>query len=139
MRDVFLELRTAYFQQLNDLSVAGEEIPCYDTVVPDNISPAKAIIISTQTDSQVSNKHANISDCTVLIDVVTTSTSSTGRKPCDLIADAVLQVITTANLGLDNFQLVTTKRISNDSLYHYDGSKHIYRRLIRFSHKVVEN
>lgn len=139
MKDVFSELRQAYYQQLNGLSVDGQTISCYDTVAPDNISASNFIVLSTQTSSQESNKHANVSDCTLLIDIVTKSTSSTGRLTCDEIANAVTQEILTADLSLTNFQLVTTVMVSNESLYHKSDSQHIYRRLIRYRHKVVEN
>lgn len=137
MKDVFQALRTAYHQQLDGLAVGAEAIQCYDDVAPDNTTPSKYIILSTQTGSEEGNKHANITDCTMLVDVVVKSTSSTGKLECDEIADQIMQQID-ETLTLTGFDLITCQLVSSESLFMKTGTGYIYRRLIRYRHSVVE-
>lgn len=135
MKDPQKELRAAYYQQLKT-ALSGVEV--YDMVADDDASGDRYVILSTITDTQTPNKHAHIVDCTVLVDVVTKSVNSTGRDVCDDLAALIVQSITTANLSLPSFQLVTTTRIGNDSGKSFSGANHIYRRLIRYRHTVAE-
>ena len=138
MKDVTAKMRQAYTVKLEPLAVG-----VYDQVLPVNRKDTKYIILTTQTQDGNRTKSNFTPLCSIVVDINVRTGSNTGKLECDRIANEVLQLINPISrsgyidLGED-FECVLTTVLQNETLHDLLGTGHIYRRIIRFQHKVLE-
>lgn len=139
MRDIQLPLRTAYMTALAAVTVDGVSTPVYDEQAPEN-APDHYMIITNQTDKEVSVKGAFKNDAYITVDIVTNFKPGKGGKELsERIADAVLQIIRSGNVAIEaGFQIVKTKKDSSESLVEHLKTRSIFRRILIFKHKIVQ-
>lgn len=134
-------IRKAFFDALNNISVDGNQIKCYDERVTGSTVPAHYIILSTQ--SKRENKYTKCSDrwdCDILIDIITTypATGNTGSK---LLAENIEeQVILLENsLTLSGGFIINEKSlVSSDSQVTIGTTTNAFRQLIRFQYFITQ-
>lgn len=141
MKEVQLPLRTAYLSALSGLVVNSISIPVYDEFAPAG-APDHFIVISNQTDSEIGNKQAFYSDCSITVDITTRFKPNLGGKELsERIAEAVLQIIKPANrnqLTVTGFQVVSTKKQFAQNLSEDLPTIRVFRKVITFTHRIVE-
>ncbi|HEX8333846.1 MAG TPA: hypothetical protein VF622_14590 [Segetibacter sp.] len=138
MKDNVTALRDGYLAKSSAISVG-----VYDQHLPSNLSVKKYVLITTQTSDGARTKERFKPNCTVLLDVIVRTTNATGKCECDVIAKECLEVYNpksrTGYVSAGNdFEVLSTKIIQNESLHSLSGSENVYRRLIRFEHIVIE-
>ena len=139
MKDTAAPLRKGYYDKLQGISVG-----VFDELLPVNNTSKSYVLLTSQTADEARTKERFMSLCTMLVMVVVRSLSHTGRIECDAIADEVLQTINPLRasegyIEMQGFQVLTTVLLQNESTHQMSGTEHIYRRLLRFQHKVIEN
>lgn len=130
-------LRKAFFDVLNNITVSGNVIPCFDERVTGNTVPKHYILLSTQTKSQ--DKYTKCADrweCDILIDITTTypATGNTGSK---LLAEDIEEAVINLedNLTLEGGFVINGKSlVSSDSLVTIGTTTNVFRQLIRFNY-----
>lgn len=141
MKEAQKPLREAYIAALGSIVIDSAAIPVYDEFADDD-APANYIIISNQTDGQVSNKQAFISDCSITVDINTQFPPFLGGKELsERIAEEVLQIIIPANrdqLTVTGFQVVTTKKEQTLTFNENLPTTWVFRKVLIFKHKVTE-
>lgn len=141
MKEVQRPLRIAYMAALSGVTIDTVPIPVYDEYAPDD-APSAYIIITNQTDGEISNKQAFYSDASITVDIVTTFAPTLGGKALsERIADAVLQIIKPANrvqLTVPGFQIVTTRKEQARTLNEDLPSIRVFRKILIFTHKIRE-
>jgi hypothetical protein len=135
MKDADKAIRVGYTNKLSSLSVN-----VYDKELPSGSPDTKYLIISTQTFDGARSKSNFEPNCTVLLDIVVRSQRTTGMKEADDIADEVLQLINplSGGISIEGFDLINTKLLQSESANSTSVNERVYRRLLRFQHKVVE-
>lgn len=141
MQDVNYILRKAYFQALNGVvSWNVVPLPVYDKFAP-NDAVYPYIILSTQTDVEDSVKNCQGHEATMLIDVVTGFTGEVNSAQMDNICGQIQGIINPISpriiLG-GGFQLIRTRKISDNTLESQNGVWKVLRRLLRFDHIIHE-
>lgn len=141
MQDVNYQLRKSYFQALNGVVVWNTlSVPVYDKFAP-NDAVYPYIILSTQTDVEDSVKNCQGHDATMLVDVVTGFSGEVNSEQMDSICGQIQGIINPINprLTMDGgFQLIRTRKISDNTLESQNGVWKILRRLLRFDHLIHE-
>lgn len=141
MNDVNYELRKMYFQVLNThLVYNSQPVKVYDKFAP-NDAVYPYVILSTQTDVEDSAKNIQGHACSMLVDIVTGYTGEVNSVPMDTIAGQIQGIInpSTGRLTIGGgFQLIRTRKISDNTLESQNGTYKILRRLLRFDHIIHE-
>lgn len=141
MQEVQGPLRTAYRTLLNNIEVGGFTIPCYDEF-SDADAPEHYIIVTNQTDNEVSNKQAFVSDCSITVDITTHFDPFLGGKELsEQIAGAVLALIKRADrvqITVPDFQVVTTRKEQTLTFNENLPTVWVFRKVIIFTHKIKE-
>lgn len=141
MKEVQKPLRTAYIAALGSIVIDSVSIPVYDEFAPAD-APSSYIIVTNQTDGQISNKQAFVSDCSITVDINTHFAPFLGGKALsERIAEAVLQIIIPSNraqLTVSGFQVVTTKKEQTLTFNENLDTVWVFRKVIIFTHKIVE-
>lgn len=93
MRDVFLPIRQAYYQVLNNaIEIGGKTVPFYD-VVPKNYS-VPYILVRQQNEVIKTQNSCYESDAFIMLEIVTKYESyKGGRKDADTIADGIFSLL----------------------------------------------
>jgi flagellar biosynthesis protein FliQ len=141
MKEVQKPLRTAYIAALSSIVIDTVTIPVYDEFAPAD-APANYIIVTNQTDGQVSNKQSFVSDCSITVDINTHFAPFAGGKELsERIAEAVLQIIIPSSrvqLTVTGFQVVTTKKEQTLTFNENLPTIWVFRKVIIFTHKITE-
>ena len=130
-------LRKAFFDVLNNITVSGNVIKCYDERITGASVPANYILLSTQTKSQ--DKYTKCADrwnVDILIDIVTTypATGNTGSKLlADDIEEQVINLEETIILS-GGYKINQRELVSSDSLVTIGTTSNVFRQLIRFQY-----
>lgn len=138
MKDCGYAIRKAYFDKL---TTASYSLGIYDTIAPDEVNPP-FLIISSQTQSENSDKQSFSFDVTIQFDIVYTTfkAGEVGQKTVDDYANELLGIIGVypenyPNAG-PNFKIVTRKIGSNDALFDYVDEVYVFKRVLTFQHFV---
>lgn len=141
MKEVQQPLRIAYMSALSGVTIDAIPIPVYDEYAPDD-APTAYMIVTNQTDGQISNKQAFYSDCSITVDINTHFAPNTGGKELsERIAEAVLQIIIPSNraqIAVTGFQVVTTRKEQTRTLNENLPTIWVFRKILIFTHKITE-
>lgn len=131
-------LRTAYYQLLNGSVLHnGNPVPVYDAFPLVNQYPY--ILISSQTSVQEGIKRDKGYEATVLIDIVTGSLDRIGRAQSEDIAEQVENIINPEDdIAVQGYQIISTTRDSDGDLTNKNEMYFIYRKLMRYRHKIFK-
>ena len=107
-------------------------------VPPNETSDQIYIVLGERLSNQTSNKTMNQFDASLLVDVVSKS-NNFGFASSDDVAQQVMQIInSSANPDtMPDFQIVTT-RTSTHNLSGVNPMDNVFRTLIRFEHKILQ-
>ena len=132
----------AYYNTLNGAiyyNGSYSSVKIYDGIVPpDATAQPIYIVLGERLSNQTANKTMSQFDASLLIDVVA-KTGSFGFKDSEDIASQILGLINqNANPNCSpDFQVATT-RVSTFNLSGINPTDNIFRTLIRFEHKVLQ-
>ena len=138
MKDCGYAIRKAYFDKL---TTASYSLGIYDTIAPDQVNPP-FLIISSQTQSENSDKQSFSFDVTIQFDIVYTTfkAGEVGQKTVDDYANELLGIIGVYPENYPdagpNFKIVTRKIGSNDALFDYVDEVYVFKRVMTFQHFV---
>lgn len=143
MRDYNKPVRTGYFQRLNGAILYGASVvPVYSKQAPNNAS-YPYIILSTQTGVDDFTKNNQGQEVTILIQIITGFMGAIKDEIADEIADQIYQLIHPADKNFidvgPGFQVVSTTLLLDTCDENQNDTFKIYRRLIRFGHRIREN
>ena len=130
-------VRKAFFDVLNNITVSGNVIKCYDERITGATVPANYILLSTQNKRQ--DKYTKCADrwnVDILIDIVTTypATGNTGSKLlADDIEEQVINLEETIILS-GGYKINQRELVSSDSLVTIGTTTNVFRQLIRFQY-----
>lgn len=144
MIDVAHHIRKAYVDLLDgNLLLNGNPVPVYDELAEDEDGEAY-VVLSTQIDSDLGNKHSFISDHTMTVDIVTRFITSARKYPSEVIAEQILDLVlptpsTTGLVSPSEVQITSVKLLGSESLGvdQFDTWK-VVRKILRFGHKTVQ-
>lgn len=138
MKDCGLAIRKAYYDKLTGASFS---LGVYDTIAPDDQEPP-FLIISSQTQSENSDKQSFSFDVTIQFDIVyrTFKAGEVGQKTVDDYTNELLGIIGVypenyPNAG-PNFKIVTRRIGSNNATFDYVDEAYVFRRVLTFEHFV---
>lgn len=127
-------IRKAIFTAINNMSVNGLTIPCYDTRVKPSEKPNYYVLMTSQTKRVIKqNKCEYFWESSILLDIVTkyTATSNTGsRVLVDDIEDKVREL--TNNLVIEGFENMF-QNIEQNGLDNINENNMVYRNLLRIT------
>lgn len=136
-------LGEAYFNALNgNITLNAVNVPVFDRVT--NTQEYPYIHLSTQTQSDTSNKQTFTSDTTMLIDIVTAFDNGFGgKKDSDTIAEQVLDIVRTmvsdGYIAVDSqIKIVTATLDDSYNIESQNATHTIYRKLLRIRNKVEQ-
>jgi len=129
-------IRKAVFDAIDDMTIGGFQIPCYDTRVTGQPIPEHYILMTTQT-NQVSknNKCEDWYESSILLDIITTYDGQ-GNTGSRLLADNILDSARnlTQNLTLDGGSGLVVLRQTQDfpnDISTITGNENIFRKFMR--------
>lgn len=138
MKDCGYAIRKAYYDKLIGASFS---LGVYDTIAPDDQEPP-FLIISSQTQSENSDKQSFSFDVTIQFDIVyrTFKAGEVGQKTVDDYTNELLGIIGVypenyPNAG-PNFKIVTRRVGSNNATFDYVNEAYVFRRVLTFEHFV---
>ena len=138
MKDCGYAIRKAYYDNLTGASFS---LGVYDTIAPDDQEPP-FLIISSQTQSENSDKQSFSFDVTIQFDIVyrTFKAGEVGQKTVDDYTNELLGIIGVypenyPNAG-PNFKIVTRRVGSNNATFDYVDEAYVFRRVLTFEHFV---
>lgn len=138
MKDCGYAIRKAYYDKLTGASFS---LGVYDTIAPDDQEPP-FLIISSQTQSENSDKQSFSFDVTIQFDIVyrTFKAGEVGQKTVDDYTNELLGIIGVypenyPNAG-PNFKIVTRRVGSNNATFDYVDEAYVFRRVLTFEHFV---
>lgn len=138
MKDCGYAIRKAYYDKLIGASFS---LGVYDTIAPDDQEPP-FLIISSQTQSENSDKQSFSFDVTIQFDIVyrTFKAGEVGQKTVDDYTNELLGIIGVypenyPNAG-PNFKIVTRRVGSNNATFDYVDEAYVFRRVLTFEHFV---
>lgn len=142
MRDYNKALRAGYFQRLNGAVLSNSSpVPIYSKMAP-NEAIYPYIILSTQTGVEASTKNDQGQENTILIDIVTGFVGAVNDEIADDIADQIYQLIHPADRHFvdvgPNLQIISTSLLLDTTVEGQNNTYKLFRRLIRFGHKIHE-
>lgn len=143
MKEVAHHIRKAYYDLLVGIEYNSIEVPIYDELA-DNEDSDFYVILSTQDDSDESNKNCFITDHTITIDIVTRFATAARKYPSEIIADQILGLVvpstqTTGLVSPSGLQFTSVRLLSSQSLsVEQLGNYKVVRKVLRFGHKVVQ-
>ena len=132
----------AYYNTLNGAiyyNGSYSSVKIYDGIVPPTATSEPIyIVLGERLSNQTANKTMSQFDASLLIDIVA-KTGSFGFKDSEDIASQILGLINqNANPNCSpDFQVATT-RVSTFNLSGINPTDNIFRTLIRFEHKVLQ-
>ena len=127
-------IRKAISDRINNITVNGNVIPCFDSVVSSNIIPDYYVLMSTQT-NQVNEltKCGDVWESSILLDIFTRypSTGNTGsRVLADDISDSVRNLVN--NLVLEGgFQVQNQILDFPPDISSETQNENVFRKFIR--------
>jgi hypothetical protein len=138
MKDCGYTIRKAYYDKFISESYS---LAAYDTIAPDTVEPP-FLIISSQTQSENSNKQSFGFNVTIQFDIVyrTFKAGEVGQKTVDTYANELLEIIGVnppdyPNAGPD-FKIVTRRFVSNDATFDYVDEAYVFKRVMVVEHFV---
>lgn len=138
MKDCGYAIRKAYYDKL---ITASYSLAAYDTIAPDTVEPP-FLIISSQTQTEDSNKQCFAFNVTIQFDIVyrTFKAGEVGQKTVDTYTNQLLEIIGTYPGGYPSagpdFNIVTRKVGSNIATFDYVDEAYVFRRVITMDHFV---
>jgi hypothetical protein len=138
MKDCGYAIRKAYYDKLISASYS---LAAYDTIAPDTVEPP-FLIISSQTQTEDSNKQCFAFNVTIQFDIVyrTFKAGEVGQKTVDTYTNQLLEIIGTYPGGYPSagpdFNIVTRKVGSNIATFDYVDEAYVFRRVITMEHFV---
>lgn len=144
MIEVAHHIRKAYVDLLDgNLTLNGDNVNIYDELA-DDTDEDNYVILSTQTDSDTSNKHGFESDHTITIDIVTRFQTAARKYPSEDIAGQILALVlptpqTTGLVSPSGLQITAVRLQDTQSLsVEQIGNYKVVRKILRFTHKCVQ-
>ena len=134
-------LRKAFFDVLNNITVSGNQIPCFDERVTGATVKPYYILLSTQTKQQ--DKYTKCADrwqVDILLDIVTTytATGNTGSKSlAEDIEEQVINLEETIILS-GGYKINQRELVSSDSLVTIGTTSNVFRQLIRYQYYLTQ-
>lgn len=144
MKDASLALRTGYYNVITGITYNGSPLAAYDSLAPDSVQLDESfhyVILSSQTTTPNYNRQGFVTECTMLLDVVTGYVGTGGRKAADEISDKILQSVrplTGEGVSATGFRLQNTQLVSIDDFVEVSDTHKIFRKLIRIRHQLCE-
>jgi hypothetical protein len=144
MIEVAHHIRKAYFDLLDgNIEYMGNPINIYDEL-HDEGDEEMYVILSTQDDSDDTNKAQFVSDHTITIDVVTKFLTGARKFPSENIAEQIMGLVlptpvTTGLISPTGLQITSVSYLGSNSLsVEQIGNYKVVRKIIRFGHKCVQ-
>jgi hypothetical protein len=138
MKNVFSSLIPEYYDILSNLDFYSFTLPVYDGIAPAE-ETGSYILIGDRSSNQDQGKNNFNFDAQVLVDIVIKD-GSRGFEKNDTVANKVLEAINSnvqMNIGND-FQVVTTRLLSQNNLSGLNPTELTFRTLLRFEHKISQ-
>ena len=139
MKDSTTELYAAVYSMLNgNLSYGGSDYPVYSSV------PKSAnynyVVLADVTFNEDGAQDTYISDCTMLIDIVTGGFKNRGtKKPMNSISNQILQLLVGQNISMTNFTISVHPHLINaNEIEEITEVSIIYRKLLRLRFTVQQ-
>lgn len=144
MIDTAHHVRKAYYSLLaGNITYNGNNVNIYDELAEDEDGD-NYVILSTQIDTDTSNKQSFESTHTITIDIVTRFVTSARKYPSEDIAEQILDLVlpTPSSTGLVSpigLQITAVKLLDSQSLSveQFDTFK-VVRKILRFQQKCVQ-
>lgn len=135
MRNPDKYIRLYLFNLLNNITVDGLTIRCYDSHSPNNDSKA-LIVLSTQSGRETqTNKCGKDVESNIIVDIITRYPLNSGsRLLADNIKEKVLEL--TENPLIDNFTVQGVTIEFPSDLTQDSSTETIFRKLIKFNFKL---
>jgi hypothetical protein len=132
-------IRTGYFQALDgNVMHEGSPVKICDAF-GDGETPY--VILTSQTATQTPVKRNKAFDCTIVVDIFAKYNTAKGFDDVEDIAEQIEAIINPENeqdLTLTGFQIVGTQKELDQNLPDKNGSIYIYRKLLRYRHKLFK-
>lgn len=138
MKDCGYAIRKAYYDKLISASYS---LAAYDTIAPDTVEPP-FLIISSQTQTEDSNKQCFAFNVTIQFDIVyrTFKAGEVGQKTVDTYANELLGIVGVRPPDYPStapdFKIVTCKIGGNIATFDYVDEAYVFRRVITMEHFV---
>lgn len=129
-------VRKSIFDVINNITVDGVVIPCYDTRVPNNENPPHYVLMTTQTNNTSKlTKCEDSYESSILLDIIT-SYNSIGNTGSRLLADNICDAVRnlTKNLVLDvssGLKIIRQTQDFPNDLNIITDVESVYRKFIR--------
>jgi len=131
-------VRKAVYSLVNNITVSGNKIPCFDTRVTTNKIPSHYILTTTQSNTvDKNNKCESFWDSDILIDIVTTYNGK-GNPGSRLLSDDILDAVRdlTKDIQLDvasGLEIITRTQDVNANLSTITDNQNVFRNLLRLT------
>ena len=138
MKNVFSSLIPEYYSILSNLDFYYFSLPVYDGIAPAS-ELGSYILIGDRTSNQDNGKNNFNFDVQVLVDIVIKD-GTRGYENNDIAANKILEAIN-SNVQMDignDFQVVTTRLLSQNNLSGLNPTELTFRTLLRFEHKISQ-
>lgn len=142
MKSPVANLRKAYKDRLSALQFRGSGVRVIGKA--QSVNPASPyVMLSTQTNVQDNSKTGFHNTSTILLQVVGIADQNISELPVDELADLILQSVipegTAQYLDLSpDFNLITTKLTSDNTIDESTDTNVYYRRLLRIEHEIEQ-
>ena len=131
-------IRKAVYDLVNNITVGGNKIPCFDTRVTTNKIPNHYILTTTQSNTvDKNNKCESFWDSDILIDIITTYNGK-GNPGSRLLSDDILDSVRnlTKDIQLDvasGLEIITRTQDVNGNVSTITDNQNIFRNLLRLT------
>lgn len=131
-------IRKAIYNAINNITVNGLQIPCYDTRVKVGDNPMYYVLMTTQSKDVIKATKCEYRwSATLLLDIVTIYNTS-GNTGSRLLADDIENAIrnATQNLTIEGFTVVTMNMDFPPNLDNINEHHIVYRNFIRYTYEL---
>jgi hypothetical protein len=131
-------VRKAVYDLVNNITVNGNTIPCFDTRVTTNKIPSHYILTTTQSNTvDKNNKCESFWDSDILIDIITTYNGK-GNPGSRLLSDDILDSVRnlTKDIQLDissGLEIITRTQNVNGNVSTITDNQNVFRNLLRLT------
>ena len=128
-------IRKAIYTAINNMTVNGLTIPCYDTRVKPGETPSFYVLMTTQSKSvDKSNKCEYRWECDILLDIVAIYNAATNTGSRVLVDDMENEIRNlTQNIVVENFSTIRQTEDFPNNLDNINDNQMVYRNFIRIT------
>lgn len=131
-------IRKAIYTAINNITVNGLQIPCYDTRVKVGDKPMYYVLMTTQSKRVIKATKCEYRwEADILLDIVTIYNAA-GNTGSRLLVDDIENAVraATTNLTIENFTVVTMEMEFPPNLDNINENQIVYRNFIRYTYQL---